>query len=224
MPAPTGVGKPQRPGKIVVKAPPATRSAAPGNPADRPEPFGYKCCWFALPTDDAAAVAESLGLVDVNPSNWSDGLARAYKYEGVFVTPAVGAWTLAMGKLPEMTEAPFFPVLQRLSQRFGEAQYFGNYRVVDYYGWARAIDGEVIRAYLCLQGDVPIDRGERTPEEASLDRSLSAAEIEATGDSPREEDVLRVARQWSLNPDELDALESRGQALIGNAPTTWPGQ
>ena len=33
---------------------------------------------------------------------------------------------------------------------------------------------------------------------------------------PEEEDVMRIAGRWSLNPQEIDAYESRGFGFLGD--------
>ena len=64
----------------------------------------------------------------------------------MFITPPVDGWTLvATGDDLEADNAErtarVVAVLERLSAQFGEAQFFGSYRVVSYAAWFRAAGG-----------------------------------------------------------------------------------
>lgn len=56
-------------------------------------------------------------------------------------------------------------ILTSLSREFGEAQYFGTYRVVGYDGWMKAANGRLERAYAVVDGGNTIVEGEPTPVE-----------------------------------------------------------
>src|SRR5262245_13351295 len=72
--------------------------------ADSPVPFGYKCAWLAIKTDDPQAVVEALGLKNVRKIGWEKGIAAAYGGE-VFVTPPIKGWVLAASfSLPEIAD------------------------------------------------------------------------------------------------------------------------
>ena len=136
-----------------------------------------------------------------------------------------GPWLdLVEGVRPEAGRPRFLPFLEDLGGRFGEVQYFGTHRVVDYHAWARASDGWVIRSYAWLgeRGDVLQDVGPKTPEEEELGfRFIDSTTAEADRDDielPGEEDVMRIAGRWSLNPQEIDAYNSKGVGYLGDQP------
>jgi hypothetical protein len=185
--------------------------------------FGYKFSWFVIDTADAAAVVAALGLkAVVRPASWD---IDPYGVDGVFVSPSVLGWTFVLG-LHLWPESPdFVPLLERLSCRFGEVQAYASHRVVDLHAWAKAVNGEVVRAYGWIgeRGELSIDLGELTPEERELgfNRLLGSRTVEGDwGDltTPDEQDVMRIAGKWSLNPQELDAYDGEGPGFVGRMP------
>jgi hypothetical protein len=65
-------------------------------PPDRWTTFGPKTGWIAVRGVSADAVVQALGLRDVRPAAWDDGIEAAYD-GGVFVGPPVDEWVLAAG-------------------------------------------------------------------------------------------------------------------------------
>src|SRR4051794_9881675 len=116
------------------------------------------------------------------------------------------------------------PSAIRLSDRFGEVQYFGTHRVVEYHAWAKALGGRVVRAYGWVgdRGEVLQDVGPKTPEEEELgfdfiDRTTTVGDWEGIK-TPGEDDVMQIAGRWSLNPQEIDAYPSEGVGYLGDQP------
>jgi hypothetical protein len=167
-------------------------------------------------------VVSALGLKDVRAATWD---IDPYHPRGVFVSPSVLGWTFVLGLDIEPHNPEFRPFLEDLSRRFGEVQYFATQRVVDLQAWAKATNGRVTRAYRWLgeSGEVFPDIGDLTPEEQELgfsrfinSRTLGGDWEEA--DFPDEEDVMRIAGKWSVNPQELDAYDSEGPGFLGQVP------
>jgi hypothetical protein len=179
-------------------------STAKSKSGDAPVSFGYKASWIAVPAGDAAAIADAMGLTNVQRCSWNDGIARGCNHEGVFITPAIGKWMLSVGSHGDISHKTFAPYLTMLSERFGEAYYFGTHRVVGYQAWAKAVKGKIVRAfgYLGERGEFLINVGERTAEEIEIDAGLEDEEA-----PPDEETVLDLASKWVLDPRELDAYE-----------------
>jgi hypothetical protein len=108
------------------------------------------------------------------------------------------------------------PLLERLSRRFGEAQYFCTHRVVEMHVWARAIQGRLVRGYGYSgeRGQTLWDEGEPTRAERDLGfRFFDERSPEATREGyweradlsfPDEGAVMRLAAAWSINPTTLD--------------------
>ena len=197
---------------------------------DLPRPFGYKAAWLALRTADSQAVVAALGLGGARPSNWSEGVAQAHEL-GVFVTPPLSSWTLALGSTLFASGKPSFfikPLLERLSRRFGEAQYYCTHRVIEMHVWARAVQGRLVRGYGWIgeRGQTLWDEGEPTRAERDLGfRFFDERSPEATGEGywertdlsfPDEGAVMRLAAAWSINPTTLDQQFSEpGLGVIG---------
>ena len=86
------------------------------------------------------------------------------------------------------------------------------------------MDGRVVRAYGWLgeRGEVLEDVGPRTPEEEELgfwfvDRTTVEGDWEGV-EMPGEDDVMRIAGRWSINPQEVDAYPSVGIGFLGDQP------
>ena len=138
--------------------------------ADNPVPFGFKCAWLAIKTDDSHAVVQAIGLQNVRKSGWQKGVDAAYSGE-VFVTPPIKGWVLAASiSLPGIGDKTrpdrLSPLVESLGKKFSEVQYFGTHRVVEYHGWLRATKGEIVRRYAFLgeRGEMLSDEGKRTDE------------------------------------------------------------
>jgi hypothetical protein len=97
-------------------------------------------------------------------------------------------------------------------------QLFATHRVVEAHLWARAIGGSLVRAYSYVgeSGEKRVEIGEPTPEEVALDlRFFDPNSPDAEEDGyweredlryPDEEDVMRVAERWSVNPSALTSV------------------
>ncbi|RBP46503.1 hypothetical protein DES53_102894 [Roseimicrobium gellanilyticum] len=167
---------------------------------DSIQSFGYKCRWIAIRTDDLQAVISTLGLQDCRVGSWAEGIQTAYKYPDgeVFVTPPVNGYILCVSRsLPEFPTSDLpdeiTPILKRLAARFADVQYFFTYRVSDGQAWARFTNGTCTRAFAIFQGDLSWNSGELTPVEKGLDLEF-----------PSEQDVMKVAGNWSIDPSEFE--------------------
>jgi hypothetical protein len=184
-------------------------------PADVPVKFGPRMAWLAVDTTDTEAVATALRLGDVRPATWADGIGAAYE-SSVFVTPPLGDWTLAVGTPffpPERPESFVKALLEPLSARFGEAQYFCTHSDIDLHLWAKARNARTLRGFGWLgQKRLTLwDEGKQTKAERDLgirlsDDRFSAAPQAADTDAavPSEETVMRLASFWSIDPTSLD--------------------
>lgn len=186
---------------------------------DSPVPFGYKCAWLTIQTEDAEAVVTALGLTDVQKCNWQNGIEAAYRGD-VFISPATKGWVFVVSfSLPDIPEKNredhLAPLISVLSKRFPDVQYFGTHRVVEYHGWIRAKKGSIVRryAYLGDRGETLCDEGGRTEEETRLGLVYNESKL------PQEQDVMKLAGAWSLDPTILDQLKlGKGIGHLGLLP------
>jgi hypothetical protein len=186
---------------------------------DSPVPFGFKCAWLAIKTEDPQAVSEALSLQNVRKTGWRQGVAAAYGGE-VFVTAPVKGWVLAVSvSLPGIADKTrpdqLSPPVRDLAKLFPKVQYFGTHRVVDYHGWLRAAKGEIVRryAYLGERGETLSDEGKRTDEETKLGLIYDDSKF------PDEEHVMELAGAWSIDPSRLDTLNlGKSVGYLGSFP------
>jgi hypothetical protein len=184
-------------------------------------PFGYKIGWFAVSATGTDDIIRAFRLRDPVPCAWEAGVTPAYQ-DQVFITPPVGSWVLVparhwLRQLGWETGRVVTPLLQALSKRLGQVQFFATYRVDDYHLWAQAHTGRVVRGFCHYQGETVWEVGPPT-----------AAELEVgpfDGDNcPNEESVMQVAARWSVNPCELGRLSGGGGVgLLCSPPDPfWP--
>jgi hypothetical protein len=199
--------------------------------ADLPRPFGYKSTWLAVRTEDTKAVFDAIGLTQGVISNWKSGIKFSYNRDfdknvvPTFVTPPVNGWTLVLtglglGADGEAPKSELETLLKHLSKRFGESQYFGSYRVVDYVSWYRAKNGKIERGFSFADGTLFANIGQTT--KAELDAGyfdmtdmteqmlwdvFMKAEEESQTYYINEEDPMKIAETWSVNPLSIDKVQ-----------------
>lgn len=186
---------------------------------DRPVSFGFKMIWFAVRTNEAAKVATALGYGGNTTScNWKTGIEAAYR-ESVYVSPPVAGWTFVVGATlpsadPSGSEQAVGEALKKLSEQFGEAQWFVSHRVVEYHGWAQAVRGKIVRhySYLGERGEILQSHGARTAAEPANLFDSPHANSEGLV-VPDEDTVMAVAASWSLDPTKLDSRTYEPEAL-----------
>jgi hypothetical protein len=175
--------------------------------------FGYKQAWLAIGVADAVPVIAALGVRDLGEAPWRSGIDLAYfTPDRLAITPPLrgagdGAWTLVTGSW--LMTAPID--LASLSDTLGtEVQRFASHRVVEAHQWARALDGRVVRAfgYVGESGEITTWLGEPEPIEREI--GLPPAIDDETLLLVGEDDVMRVAEAWSVDPTSLDGQPAPG--------------
>jgi hypothetical protein len=169
--------------------------------ADLPVPFGYKLWWLAFRSETAEPVLARLELKDSRRCGWKAGIDAAYEGD-VFVTPSINGWVLAAGMGMPDDPGKFRTFIESLSKGFPEVQCFATHRVVGYAAWAKVLDGKLVRHYAFVgdRGETVCNFGELTREEKALGLIFNQM------DSPGEEDVMKLAGAWSIDPSRLDQL------------------
>ena len=184
---------------------------------DKPIDFGYKIVWIAVKTDDKSKLSKKLGLKNSKPSNWKSGIENAYE-NSVFITPQIGDWTLAVGMgLPfgdsQESIEKLEKILNELSSEFGEAQFFGTHRVVEYHNWMKSVNGKIGRVYSYVgesmenikvygkptEPEIKLNLFNSLSEEAKSDEYYDRDDL----DYADEELVMKIAEYWSVNPTKL---------------------
>lgn len=192
----------------------------PGEPDTPDEGFGLKIFWLVIRSEDSEKILACLPPEhERRRINWDKGLDYAYRHRGhVFVSPPIQGWTFIVGwGIPELSphgRAAFDRFVAPFLQTFADVQYYGSYRVVDYVAWGRAEGGTWQRLFAyCPNTDLLYSEGAQTDTEQalglidirSLDELLASSEEDHDHwlESLDEETPLRLAGQWSIDPDTL---------------------
>ena len=197
--------------------------------------------WLAVRTRDTGAVIDILGLTEPRVANWKSGLGTVYDEDlgeqHVFVSPPVNGWTFVVGMpLPAPMGRRFVdksvPLLLELGARFVEVQYFCSYPVLDFFAWARVIEGKMVRAFAINdEGAVIWNKGRPTKEEKAMGlklfevRGVRGRKGDAGGEIllyPTELHMMHLAGKWSLDPTKLGKIKAEpANGVIGVAPAAW---
>jgi len=203
--------------------------------------LGLDMSWIAVKTNNPADVACILGLENAVHENWVQGVTTIYATQksdtSILITPALDKWVLIAGHaLPQPLGTNFTdkctPLIISLSKEFGEAQYFMSYPSLDFFGWAKASNNHLIRAFATGDEGLIWNHGRLTTAELELGlkfydfRGLSARNGDAGKSiilAPTQLQVLALASQWSVNPAALkkDISGHTTTGFIGQAPLAW---
>lgn len=188
----------------------------------KPIPFGIKCIWLAVKTNNHHAVCGAMPLKEVEKTDWVQGILRSHEGE-IFVTPAIEGWTLVKGwglPLPDCQKEEVHRLLNTLSIQFEEAYLFGNHRVSSSVVWIKSVHGVILREFVF--GDGP---GYQTGEPSELEKSWklmdpfnfwNGQEMEENQTFPDENHVIQLAELWSINPLEIkDKIPNADFGYIG---------
>lgn len=203
--------------------------------------LGPEMAWLAVRTSDVDELISMLELRGAKRVSWDDGVRTIYAERGpdafAFITPPIDGWTLVAGlALPHPLGRSFkdkcTPLIEALSARFCAAHYYFSFPLLDFYAWAKAENGEVVRAFAIGDEGVVWDRGRLTPEERRL--SLQHFELRGVEDRhgdvggdlvlvPTEAQVLRVAGAWSCDPRVLSGSKEilAQSGYLARAPSSW---
>lgn len=185
--------------------------------------FGPKQAWLAVRDGDPEAVMASLGVNDLGPVSWRTGIDLAYLTDDrlVFTPPLAGArevrWLLVTGRwlLGPRSTVDVTSLSESLNT---EVQSFATYRVGELHRWERAVDGVSVRAfgYLGETGEVTEWRGD--PDEAERAVGIPPELHPDVDVLVSEDDVLRLAGAWSVNPATVDGQPAPGPLRAAAVP------
>jgi hypothetical protein len=177
--------------------------------------FGPKQAWLAVREGKDTAVSAALGLRDLGTVSWRNGIDLAYLTDDrlLLTPPLPGAgdtrWLLVTGRWL-LRAAPAVDVAELSATLGTEVQFFATYRVSELHRWQRAVDGALMRAfeYVGETGEVTDWRGE--PDDAEVALGLPAVLDDEADILVSEDDVMRLARAWSVDPTALDGRPAPG--------------
>lgn len=181
--------------------------------------------WLAVRSRNVHAVQLALGLNNVQPCTWSEGLAGDEK---LFIAPPVKGWVLIIGSgLPDPADDVdvCFRFLTHLSQKLGQVQYFKANRVLGHHAWVRVEGGKVVRAY-AWAGKTLWNQGTFSRAEAEFGMKCfqyfeSPDETFESSDTAlgNVEKIASLAGRWSIDPNTVDEqLFEHAYGIAGEPP------
>ena len=166
--------------------------------------------WLAVRSRNVHAVQMALGLHNVQPCTWSEGLSGDEK---LFVAPPVKGWVLILGSgLPDPAEDvdACYRFLTGLSKKLGQVQFYVANRVLGHHAWVRVESGRITRGY-AWAGRTIWNQGSDTRTEAELglrcydyfeapDQTYGFSDVIMAN----VEKVSQLAAHWSIDPASVD--------------------
>jgi hypothetical protein len=195
--------------------------------------FGYKTGWLAVRRGDIQRVASVLGGSITGSVAWEEGTATSYREPStVAVTPPLRGvddtdWLLVTGGWIA-SEAERLDV-GALSLALGdEVQLFASHRVVEWHRWDRGRGGITVRSFEYVGETGQVQRWVGVPDAVEVGLGLPA-NFDVTrdhlsdfygedDDMSDEEDVMRVAATWSIDPTSLEGQPANGQLTLVRLP------
>jgi hypothetical protein len=191
--------------------------------------FGYKTGWLAIQDGDLPTVLDLLEARVMGVAAWQEGIDRAYnEADSVVATPLLtgthGAWMLVAGRWvasnrDRIDVAAMSAALSR------EVQLFVTHRVVEGHGWERASGGTSARSFEYVGESGKVTRWHGDPQDIELAIGLPTT-FDPTRDSMSEkpglavceDDVMRVAAAWSVDPTTLEGLPATAPLTVAQLP------
>jgi hypothetical protein len=186
--------------------------------------FGHKQAWLAVREGSAERAAAALRLRDLGPVSWRDGIDLAYLTDDrlALTPPLPGArgarWLLVSGRWL-LRGYPTDEVVSLSELLDTEVQLFATYRMAEMHRWVRAVDGVLVRAFAFVgeTGEVTEWRGD--PDEVERSIGLPPSLDGEPDILVAEDDVLRVAAAWSVDPSRLAEVPVAGPLRVAAAPS-----
>ncbi len=195
-------------------------------------PFEKTCflrrpsCWMAVKSRSLLAVQSALGLHNVKPCSWIEGLAGDEK---LFIAPPVKGWVLVVGSgLPDPSDDvdACFRFVMDVSRKLGHVQFFSASRILQHHAWIRAEGGRVVRAY-AWAGHTVWTQGARTRAEKELDLKCfdytETAERRVFGHPDaigiNVDKVPLLAARWSLDPARIEYRHLENDRGVAGEPS-----
>jgi hypothetical protein len=184
--------------------------------------------WLAVRSRNAHAVQAALGLNNIQPCTWLEGLSTDEK---LFIAPPIRGWVLIVGsRLPDPADDVdvCFRFLINLSRILGQVQFFKANSVLGHHAWMRVENGRVVRAY-AWAGRTLWNQGASTRAELefgmkcfqyfeSPDRTFDLQDVVAAN----VEKVSLLASRWSLDPAAIDEhLFEHAYGIAGEPPRLY---
>jgi hypothetical protein len=192
----------------------------------KPTTFGRKATWIAIKSVNHEEIVGEFKKVGKKSfrTNLESGVYGSYA-SNIFVFPPIMDWTLVIHPEFNIELDEQLQYLKEMSKKYDEVQFFGSFRGVGYSAWGKFVRAETIRAYSVADGIVNLNIGELTEREnmfieEEIQKSTDEDELNWIKNEGKllcmsdEENVLRMAGEWSINPDKLDGYLIEGLGTI----------
>ena len=182
--------------------------------------FGYKIVWLAIKGAEIDTILSCCPeLRYVREAGWKDAMKEVTeKWTKAMLSGPYDGWVFLIGSglwdLSQVDE--IVKVMGRIGERAKEVCYFASHRVSEAYAFARVVQGKMIRLYSYADGQLFGCIGERSDVEEKLSLTFAEREedlFEEGFDYIDEEDVLRIAGEWSMHPEALLGREEARTVL-----------
>ena len=186
------------------------------------ECFGYKSIWFAIKDVEVDRLLSCCPYLKyVHETTWSDGLREAgekWQSKAMLSGPYDG-WTFLVGNwLWDVSEVDqIVTVMSHMGECAGEVCFFASHRVSDAYAFAKLEQGKMIRLYSYADGQMFGCIGKKSDVEETLHLNLAEREEDLFKDgfdTLDEDDVLRIAAEWSMDPETLFGREEARTIIL----------
>lgn len=201
--------------------------------------------WIAVRGGTVEAFVQVLALSDPKLATWSQGMEVVGGYHedcprdwgeiaGVYMTPLVRGWRLAIGfylgaaplvRSDEDLRTGWRRVAswcRRLSRDFGEAHAFTDQAQMDWYSWILSRNGSVVRQVVYQDSEFVSNRGKPSGVEARMISRFRPSELQAYW-QPDVGDVPKIAGEWSIDPWRIGPrTRTTGHGFV--AVTPWGRQ
>lgn len=201
----TGSGQPDAPAAQTAKAP-AKRGAAPAAADSKQLPCGS---WLAFKGATKESIVSALGMTEVRPCAWEEGLRTSGAPEGLlFVTSPVKGCNLVIGSaLPDLAyRSKATGWLADLGAYIPSVYAFTAQPNVQVYAFAQVEEQALYRIYAVAQGSVRINKGERSDAEEALGYKMPSNDDELFEPEgltvPSVETIRALAAYWSIDPSQ----------------------
>lgn len=178
--------------------------------------FGYKNTWFAIKGVGIHTILLGCSnLVNAKVTTWKNGLLEVENSQSkVLLSGPYGDWSFLIGKglyNPSQVDQ-VIAFLLKMGEFAEEVCYFSSYRTVGLYGFAKMVQGKIIRLYCYTdeEGHIYNNIGERTDAEKELALNFAINDnqlFEEGFDEIDEDNILRIAEKISLSPVCLIGME-----------------
>jgi hypothetical protein len=164
---------------------------------DRPFAFGKRTTWMEVKEQSIEMISDALKIKNIKPCNWEKGIMMNGPH--IFISPPIKGWILIVGIPTQLSDNKQIKeelggYLRKLSEKLGEVNFFSMYGFVDYYIWARARDGNIIRGVGWHEFVNIWDEGEPLHEkEIGWDEEKH----------PSDDFIMEIARKWCIAPWDI---------------------